>query len=636
MRARIARRIGESVTPVIHATPTLTTHDSRSLASAVSRFNMIAFHWRGTGALRYRVRFTDGWSPWRPADHDAGGIDWVGTASGYQTRAVGRVEALRAYTVWSPVVHEEYRRLQIANAPPIIPRFSWGADESIRKGSPQYAPTLQAVFIHHTAGTNDYTPDQSAAIVRGIELYHVQGNGWNDIGYNFLVDKYGQVFEGRYGGVDKNVIGAHTEGFNVGTVGVSLIGQYDTTQITPAAAKALEQLIAWRLDLGHVDPLGTLTYTSNGNPRFPAGTPVDLRVISGHRDAYFTDCPGNALYAQLPAIAKATALLGGPKIYAPAVAKTDETHTRFTARLSAAQPWTVTITNSAGVQVAQGTGTGTAVDWTWDATTAPPDKYTWTIAAGTARPATGTIGATTALTLQSVVASPQLIAPGQTTTISYTLTAPATVTATLDGPTGQTLATLLTTQKPAGKQTLAFTPPPGLFNGEYVVALTATSGAAAVTAGASFTLDDILATFTATASSATIDFTRAPQSVVLQAGAQAPQVALVTGPQTVTWPTLPKGGTYTVALTVTDEFGTFTRNLVIDLQPPTIQVISYANMRFHVSEPATLVLTVGGTQYRRVVPKAATTQFWLKPKPMAYVLTATDAAGNVSAIRYRR
>jgi hypothetical protein len=617
-------------------TPTLTVHDGRTLASAVSRFNMIAFHWRGGGRLRYRVRFTDGWSPWHMADADPGSIDWVGSATAYQTRALGRVRRIRTYTVWSPVVHAQLRRLQIANAPPIIPRLSWGADESIRRAPPRYAPALQLALVHHTAGTNAYTPDESAAIVRGIEIYHVQGNGWDDIGYNFLVDKYGQVFEGRYGGVDKNVIGAHTEGFNTGTVGVSMIGQYDTSQITPAATKALEQLLAWRLDLAHVDPLGTVAYRSGGNPRFPAGTPVDLRAVSGHRDAYFTDCPGNALYAQLPPIAKAVALLGGPKIYTPAAAKVDETHTRFTARLSVTQPWTVTITSSTGAQVAQGTGAGTTVDWTWDGTTAPPDKYTWTIAAGSARAATGTLGATTALTLQNVVASPQLLAPGETTTVAYTLTAPATVTATLVGPTGQALASLLTTQKPAGAQTLVFTPPPGLANGAYFVALTATAGMAAVTANAPFTLDDILGSFVANASSATLDFTRVPLSAVLRAGTQAPQVALITGPQTVTWPTFAQGATYSVSLIVTDELGTFTRKIAIDLQPPTIRVLSYGNLRFHVSEAATLVLSVGGTQYRRVVPKAATTQFWLKTKPTAYTLTATDPAGNVSTVRYRR
>jgi hypothetical protein len=618
-------------------TPTLTVHDGgRALAAAVSRFNMVAFHWQGSGSLQYRVRFTDGWSPWRAADADAGNIDWVGAATGYQTREIGRVTRVRAYTVWSPVVHEALRRLQTANAPPIIPRLSWGADESIRRAPPQFAPALQAAFVHHTAGTNDYTPDQSAAIVRGIEIYHVQGNGWNDIGYNFLVDKYGQIFEGRYGGVDKNVIGAHTEGFNTGTVGISMIGQYDSTKISPAAAKALEQLLAWRLDLAHIDPLSTLTYRSNGNPRFPVGTPVDLRAISGHRDGYFTDCPGNALYAQLPAIAKAVASLGGEKIYAPAATKLDETDTRFTARLSAPGPWTVTVTSSAGVQVAQGAGSGSTIDWTWDATTTPPDKYTWTIAAGTARSATGALGATTALTLQRVAASPQLLAPGDTTTIAYTLTAPATVTATLLGPTGQTLAALLTAQKPAGAQTLSFTPPPGLFNGAYVVALTATAGAKAVTANASFTIDDMIMSFTANASSGTIELSRVPLSAALQAGTHAPPVALVAGPQTVTWPTLAKGGTYPVALTITDELGTFTRTIVVDLQPPAIQAVSYANLRFRVSEAATLVLTVGRTQYHRVVPKAATTQFWLKTKPTAYTLTATDAAGNVSTLRYRR
>src|SRR3954453_14053770 len=233
---------------MIHATPTLTVHAGRSLATAVSRFNMIAFHWRGTGSLRYRVRFTDGWSPWRSADADTGNIDWVGTASAYQTRAIGHVARVRTYTVWSPVVHATLRRLQLANAPPIIPRLSWGADESIRKAAPQYAPTLQAAFVHHTAGTNDYTPDQSAAIVRGIELYHVQGNGWNDIGYNFLVDKYGQVFEGRYGGVDRNVIGAHAEGFNTGSVGVALLGNYGSAVPSAEAKAALVRVLSWRLD----------------------------------------------------------------------------------------------------------------------------------------------------------------------------------------------------------------------------------------------------------------------------------------------------------------------------------------------------------------------------------------------------
>src|SRR5439155_5557493 len=152
--------------------------------------------------------------------------------------------------------------------PSTVPRSGWQADETIRRAAPQYAPTLSFALVHHTVNTNNYTPEQSAAMVRGIEVYHVKGNGWNDIGYNFLVDKYGQIFEGRYGGVDKNVVGAHSQGFNTGSVGISVIGTFDKTGIPPAAKAVLEQLLAWRLDVAHIDPLATLTFSSGGISRF--------------------------------------------------------------------------------------------------------------------------------------------------------------------------------------------------------------------------------------------------------------------------------------------------------------------------------------------------------------------------------
>ena len=640
------RGAGAKIVRMPVATPTITVHDGRALAAAHSTFNMVAFHWRGASGVTYRVHLAHGWSAWRAADSDVvqrgwhvGNLDWVGTATRLQTRPAAGV---RAYTVWSPVDSvQPQRRLQIANAPPIIPRLSWGADESIRRAAPQYAPSLKFAIVHHTAGNNDYTRAESAAIVRGIEIYHVQGNGWNDIGYNFLVDKYGQVFEGRYGGVDRPVIGAHAEGFNTSSLGVSVIGDFTSTKISPAAAASVEQLIAWRFDLAHIDPLSSLTVASNGNSRYPAGTPVVVRAVSSHRDVYFTDCPGNALYAQLPAIAKAVALLGGTKIYAPAVSKVDETHTRFTATLSAPGGWTVTIANSAGSTVAQGTGTGSAVDWTWDGTTAPPDRYTWTIAAASARTATGMLGATTALTLQKVTASPTAVAPGRAVTVGYVIGAPATVTATLVNATGQTLATLLTTQKPAGPQTLVFTPPPGLINGGYTIVVTAVSGTRAVTASAPFTVDDILTSFTTTTGAATLTLNRVPLAATLQVlrGTEvvaAPSVALLAGPQTISWPALP-GGAYSVALTISDDAGTFTEALplVVDTTPPQVTVVSYRNTRFRVSEPATLTLIVAGVRYTRIVRKATTTQFWLKVKPSRYTLRVTDAAGNVTTIRYR-
>ena len=130
-----------------------------------------------------------------------------------------------------------------------------------RASAPWYADRVRLAIVHHTAGTNSYTAAQSAAIVRGIQRYHVLSNGWNDIGYNFLVDKYGQVFEGRAGGIDQPVGGAHAAGFNTGSAGIAVLGTYSGTDITSSARSALVKLISWRLDVAHVDPLKSLTYS---------------------------------------------------------------------------------------------------------------------------------------------------------------------------------------------------------------------------------------------------------------------------------------------------------------------------------------------------------------------------------------
>ena len=136
--------------------------------------------------------------------------------------------------------------------------------------------------------------------MRGIEVYHVQGNGWNDIGYNFLVDRFGTVYEGRGGGVERNVIGAHAEGFNTGTTGIALLGNYTSAARPHAQQNALVRLLAWRLDVAHVDPRSTVVYTSGGNAKFRAGKVVTLRAISGHRDTGPSECPGAGAYALLP------------------------------------------------------------------------------------------------------------------------------------------------------------------------------------------------------------------------------------------------------------------------------------------------------------------------------------------------
>jgi hypothetical protein len=87
----------------------------------------------------------------------------------------------------------------------IISRAQWGADESIRSRAPMYDNGIKAGIVHHTAGVNDYAQQDSAAIVRSIYAYHTHTLGWSDIAYNALVDKYGQVFEGRFGGMTRPV-----------------------------------------------------------------------------------------------------------------------------------------------------------------------------------------------------------------------------------------------------------------------------------------------------------------------------------------------------------------------------------------------------------------------------------------------
>jgi len=188
-----------------------------------------------------------------------------------------------------------------AAQPTIITRAQWGADESLRNCTPSYSPTIKVGFVHHTVGSNTYTASQSAGILRGIYAYHVNGNGWCDVGYNFLVDRYGQIFEGRAGGVDRPVIGAHTLAFNYNTFSVSAMGTFSTATAPQAMLNSMSQVLGWKLAMYDRDPRGTQVLTSAGGSgaRWPSGTNVTFNAIAGHRDAYATECPGDALYGQL-------------------------------------------------------------------------------------------------------------------------------------------------------------------------------------------------------------------------------------------------------------------------------------------------------------------------------------------------
>ncbi|MFT4127085.1 MAG: N-acetylmuramoyl-L-alanine amidase [Gordonia sp. (in: high G+C Gram-positive bacteria)] len=198
----------------------------------------------------------------------------------------------------------------LSGGPQVIPRAAWGADESIRCSQPTYSPALRGAIVHHTASSNDYTPQQSARIVRGIYAYHARTLHWCDIGYNALVDKYGQIFEGAFGGLDRNVEGTHTGGFNKETVGVSMIGNYDAITPPGALIASVARFLKWRLGVAGLDPNGTATLTAEAftGSRFAAGTHTTLPMIAGHRDYNTTSCPGKLGYAALPQI---RALAGG-------------------------------------------------------------------------------------------------------------------------------------------------------------------------------------------------------------------------------------------------------------------------------------------------------------------------------------
>jgi uncharacterized protein with LGFP repeats len=185
--------------------------------------------------------------------------------------------------------------------PVIIGRTQWGADDVLKCGNPVYDNGVRAAVVHHTAGSNAYEPQDSAGIVRSIYEYHTRTLGWCDIAYNTLVDKYGQVFEGRAGGVDRPVEGSHTGGFNANTWGVAMIGDFTAVPPTPVQLRTTGRLLGWRLGLDHVDPLGNVALTSAGGSftHFARGVTPTLPTIFSHRDVGNTECPGSAAYAQL-------------------------------------------------------------------------------------------------------------------------------------------------------------------------------------------------------------------------------------------------------------------------------------------------------------------------------------------------
>lgn len=400
--ARAALRRAGAAPPLLLNAPTDT-----------AGFSLLGVTWlpdSGVSAsVEVRTRRDGRWSPWLPLDpqgdhYPDGGVDttgalrhgtsprWVGPCDGVQARLYSaggprprdvRIELVDPGT--SPA--DDGSRLPRALAwgeatrPPIITRAEWGADESIRRGSPSYNSTVKVGFVHHTASSNDYTPEQAAAMVRGIYAYHVKSNGWSDIGYNYLVDRYGRAYEGRAGGLDRFVVGAHTGGFNKDTFAVALLGNFSTVAPDAATVERLSDVLAWKLGSAYREPLGTAVLTSagGGTSKYSAGQKVTFDVISGHRDAGNTSCPGATTYSRLAVVREQAAAKLGAGFVDPVFTggKEHEPGARgpltATATTRGELDWTTTVEDADGAVLRSASGRsvgGEPVSLAWDLTDA--------------------------------------------------------------------------------------------------------------------------------------------------------------------------------------------------------------------------------------------------------------------------
>ena len=198
------------------------------------------------------------------------------------------------------------KRPDTAPRPEMRRRWSWGADPSWRNGRPRYNDKLKQVHVHHTATGNGYRRRDVPGIIRGMYRYHTKTMGWFDIGYNFLVDKFGRTWVGRSGGPARLVRGAHTLGFNHTSVGVAVIGNHDRRRPGLDVLRALKRLAAWKLDKYDRRARGRVRVRSEGSDKYADGERVRLPIIDGHRDTNDTACPGDRLYDRLPQLRRMT------------------------------------------------------------------------------------------------------------------------------------------------------------------------------------------------------------------------------------------------------------------------------------------------------------------------------------------
>lgn len=414
--------------PVSRAAPAIPATEARDLSVRVNparsvvatlalpiRANMIGVSYRGAAAtVRLRVhRPGEGWKPWQTlGSSDIGPDDWTGEGNdrvttepawvGLADRVMVRVDApmpvsdVRVHAINTSGDARPKNVLQRmmgflasapaavapavrpANAVPAVPevitRAGWGADERWRRCCPRYAPTVEVAFIHHTASPNNYSAAEVPNMIRGIYRYHRFNLDYDDIAYNVIIDRFGRVYEGRAGGLEKAVIAAHTEGMNTKTTGIALLGTFSNAYPSGPMMVSLMKFLAWKLDIHHIPSYGVVPMTSGGSAKLKRGQTVWMNRIAGHRDAQATDCPGNKMYYQLPRIRQTIMQWGSPKFYlnsTPRVLRADgdgkdEGPVEIPVWYSSELNYKIDIADASGAIKASFTGKGTKSTTSWN------------------------------------------------------------------------------------------------------------------------------------------------------------------------------------------------------------------------------------------------------------------------------
>jgi len=284
-----------------------------------------------------------------------------------------------------------------APMPTIISRSEWGADESLRRGGPKFAQTIKAAFIHHTASKSNYTPEEAPSQMRNLYTYFTKGLKYSDMAYNFIVDRFGRVYEGRGGGMDKAVVGGHTAGFNDQTFAISALGNFQTFKPNDpemvAMVDSVSSLIAWKLSMNHRDPNGKTTLVSDsgaGTSKYKPGQTATALVVGGHGDIGSTSCPGKYLEAQLPAIRTAAGAKMGASMINPAAVPAnwgEAEPVRIAAVTNAPLQWNLSVRSQCGEvvrSISGGQGEPGTLGIEWDKNNdsgqpVPPGNYTITM-----------------------------------------------------------------------------------------------------------------------------------------------------------------------------------------------------------------------------------------------------------------